>query len=117
METVFSKEVQAGLAAARVTQQRNKAKLRVAADGKVFPVLRLLRNGFCVAVEDAPSLRGRVDLYEGAAHLFQCLIIASEEVDGAMHYEFKRATPIADTAPLDFEKAANAPFGLITDNR
>jgi len=113
METVFSKEIQAGLDAARRASLRKASRLRIDLDGRVFPVLRMRKNGFSIAVEDAPHLRGLVQLYDGARHLFQCLIVAADEQDGEMHYEFKRATAVTDHAPLDFETSATAPVGLI----
>lgn len=113
MEEMLSKEVQAGLDAARLASLRKASRLRLSVDGKVYPVLRLKSDGFSVAAEDAPKLRGLVDLYDGARHLFQCLIVAGEEEAGEMHYEFKRATAVASTAALDFERPADAPAGLI----
>mgnify|MGYP000657514472 CR=1 FL=1 len=117
MEAVFSKEVQAGLKAARRKSQRKATRLRIYIDDQAYPVLRMWKTGFAIAPEDAPKLRGLVDLYDGAAHLFQCLIVASQEEDGEMQYEFKRATAVADTAALDFEKSPDAVAALITDAR
>ena len=44
-------------------------------------------------------------------------IIASAEEGGEMQYEFKRATPVAGAAALDFVRRSDAPAGLITDAR
>ena len=41
MTTFLSKEVQDGLAAARIASLRKASRLRVHADGEVFPVLYL----------------------------------------------------------------------------
>ena len=117
MEAVFSKEIQAGLDAARLAGLRKASRLRINLDGQVYPVLRMWKTGFAVAADDAPYLRGLVDLHDGANHLFQCLIIAAEEEAGEMQYEFKRATAVAHAAALDFEKAVHAPAGLIVDGR
>lgn len=117
METVFSKEIQAGLDAARLANLRKSSRLRLDVDGDVHPVLRMWKTGFAVDATDAPNLRGLVDLYDGANHLFQCLIVAGEEEAGEMQYEFKRATAVANAAALDFVKSANAPAGLIADGR
>lgn len=114
MEEVLSKELRAGLNAARISRVRKASRLRLDLDGRLVPVLRLGKSGFAVAIDDAPSLPGLVDLYDGARHLFQCLIVASEESGGEMWYEFKRATPVAAAAPLDFELSEWAPAGLIT---
>ena len=118
METVFSKEVQAGLDAARIASLRRASRLRIDVGGVTYPILRMWKSGFAVDAQDAPKLRGLVDILDGSKHLFQCLIVATDEVvPGEMHYEFKRATPVADHAALDFERAENAPAGLITDRR
>ena len=115
MEAVLSKEIQAGLDAARQASMRKASRLRIDLDGVIFPVLRMWKTGFAISKEDAPHLRGLVDLYDGANHLFQCLIVANEEDNGEMLYEFKRATPVTGQVPLDFEKSEHAPAALITD--
>ena len=114
MEEMLSEELRAGLNAARINRARKASRLRLDLDGRLVPVLRLGKNGFAVSVEDAPSLPGLVDLYDGARHLFQCLIVASEESAGEMWYDFKRATPVAASAALDFELSDHAPAALIT---
>ncbi len=48
MTTFVSKEVQDGLAAARIASLRKASRLRVHADGEVFPVLYLWHDGFAV---------------------------------------------------------------------
>ncbi|QFT57844.1 hypothetical protein FIU94_03315 [Sulfitobacter sp. THAF37] len=116
METVFSKEIQAGLDAARTASLKKASRLRIEVDGVVHPVLRMWKTGFAIAIEDAPKLRGLVDIFDGSKHLFQCLIVATEEAaPGEMHYEFKRATAVAERAALDFELPDGTPAGLITD--
>ncbi|MGB7240755.1 MAG: hypothetical protein WBC93_01545 [Sulfitobacter sp.] len=117
MEAIFSKEIQAGLNAARIAGMRKSSRLRLMVDDKIHPVLRMWKTGFALDAEDAPHLRGLVDLYDGANHLFECLIVASDEDDGEMQYEFKRATPIADRPALDFELSEKAPTALLTHNR
>ncbi len=113
MEAVFSKEVQAGLEAARLTSLRRASRLRIDVGGVIYPVLRMWKTGFAVEAENAPKLRGLVDLFDGSKHLFQCLIVATQEEDGEMIYEFKRATAVASAAALDFERSETAPAGLI----
>ncbi|MEO9573199.1 MAG: hypothetical protein ABJ263_11980 [Tateyamaria sp.] len=113
MTTFVPKEVQAGLDSARVQSLKSGSRLRILADGKHHPVLRMWETGFSVDAETAPNLRGYVDLYDGAIHLFQCLIIASEEELGEMRFEFKQLTAVSNTAPLDFERAEDAPVALI----
>lgn len=107
------KEVQDGLDAARNVSLAKASRLRLSAGGRTYPVLRMWKTGFSVAAADAPHLRGFVDLYDGAVHLFQCLIVAAQEDGPEMQYEFKRATAITKGPALDFERAENAPVALI----
>lgn len=114
MEAVFSKEIQEGLEAARQDALRKRSRLRLEANGALHPVLRMWKTGFAIPAEAAPPLRGLVDLFDGSVHLFQCLIVKAEEEGAEMRYEFKRATPVAHAAALDFERAEDAPLALIT---
>ena len=117
METVFSKEIQEGLDRARVESLKKSSRLRVDVDGQVFPILRMWKTGFALEA-DAPALRGFVDLYDGSIHLFQCLIVTSNDEDaGGRVYEFKRARAVTQKPALDFEVATDAPVGLIPDAR
>mgnify|MGYP005997418329 CR=1 FL=1 len=113
MNTFVPKAVQEALDTARLRGMRRKSRLRVMAGEDLVPVLRMWKTGFSVDAETAPRLRGLVDIYEGARHMSQCLIVASEEENGEMCYEFKRATLASDTPPLDFYKSPDAPVGLI----
>ena len=113
MTTFLPKEVAEGLEAARKQALRKKSRLRVQAGTGIFRVLNYWDSGFSVDLQDAPQLRGLVDLYDGSRHLYQCLIVASEEEGGEMRYEFKRNTRAVDSAPLDFERDANKPVALI----
>lgn len=115
MTTFLPKEVQAGLDSARLASLKKASRLRVNIDGVTYPVLSMWKTGFSVDASSAPYLRGYVDLYDGAIHLFQCLIVATDEEAGEMIYEFKRATAVADKPALDFEKAPDAPVALLTD--
>ncbi|GFE50446.1 hypothetical protein So717_21990 [Roseobacter cerasinus] len=116
MEAVFSKEIQAGLDQARIDALKKSSRLRVQVDGKIHPVLRMWKTGFALE-SAAPALRGFVDLYDGSIHLFQCLIITSDDDEGERRYEFKRATAVSEKPAVDFEVADHAPVGLIEDAR
>ncbi|CUH53937.1 hypothetical protein J7382_03280 [Shimia sp. R11_0] len=113
MSTYFSAEVQAGIDAARKKAQKQRHRLRVEADGQSVRVLRFLEDGFTLDAQTAPQLRGLVNLYDGSKHLYQCLVIATDEEDGEMHYEFKRFTPASDQAPVDFYRGETVPAGLL----
>jgi len=113
MSTYLPKEVQDGLDAARLTAFKKSSRLRVMVDEKVYPLLRMWKDGFAVEKDTTPNLRGLVNLYDGTTHLYQCLIVAAEAKEGEMNYEFKRSTVAADKAPLDFYRASDAPTGLL----
>jgi len=113
MTDYLTKELREGLAQARKLAAKKNARLRVQVDGEVYPVLRVWKNGFALDAEDAPHMRGLVDLYDGSRHTAQCLVIASEEESGEMRYEYKRSTAAHDTAPLDFAREDDAPIALI----
>lgn len=113
MTTFIPKAVQDALDQARIDGLKKKNRLRVHMGEEIFPVLRLWAGGFSVEADAVPRLRGLVDLYDGARHLSQCLIVASEQEGGEMRYEFKRATAVSEKAPLDFYRAADAPVGLL----
>jgi hypothetical protein len=116
MSTFLSKEVQAGLDLARRVALRRKSRLRVHAGEDIHPILRFWEGGFALDAEHAPHLRGLVDIFDGARHIYQCLIVASSEENGEMIYEFKRSTAAVDAAPLDFWREENAPIALIPAN-
>ena len=114
MTTYVSKEVREGLEAARIASLKKASRLRVMLhDGRFVPILSLWKDGFSVDASEAPGLRGLVDLYDGGRHLYQCLIIASEEEFGETRYEFKRSTEAHDKAPLDFYRDPLAPIALL----
>ncbi len=114
MSDFLPKEVREGLELARKSALRKKSRLRVHVGDEIFPVLRFWETGFALNAENAPQLRGLVDLYDGARHLYQCLIVTSEEDCGQMVYDFKRNTAALDKAPLDFYREENTPVALIT---
>ena len=113
MTTFLPKDVREGLERARMRGLKKKSRLRVAVGNEVFPVLEYREGGFSLDLDNAPKLRGLVDLYDGARHLSQCLIVASEEDGPVMRYEFKRSTAAVDKPPLDFVREEGAPVGLI----
>lgn len=113
MTTFVPKEVQAGLDRARLEAMKSASRLRINVGTETYDVLRMWKTGFALEAGVAPHLRGYVSLYDGAVHLFQCLIVASEEEAGEMCYEFKRLTAVAERAALDFERDVDAPVALL----
>lgn len=109
----LSKEVREGLDAARKYKERRKSRLRVQVGEAVFPVLRFWQDGFVLDGALTPHLRGLVDVYDGSRHVFQCLIVASVAEGDEIFCEFKRMTPVADKAALDFWLDPTVPVGLL----
>ena len=113
MSEYLPREVRAGLELARKAERKKRSRLKVRVGEQSFIILRHWDEGFALDREDAPHLRGLVDLYDGARHLSQCLIVASSEDADEMIYEYKRATLATDRAPLDYIRDENAPVALI----
>lgn len=112
MSEFLPKEVREGLELARKHKQRKKSRMRVKAGDQTFTILRYWDQGFALDADEAPNLRGLVDVFDGARHLSQCLIVASEEEGGERVFEFKRATPHSDAPAVDYE-VQDGPVGLI----
>jgi hypothetical protein len=106
-------EVKDGLDAARLRDQSRRSRLRVQVGEAVFPVLRFWHDGLALDGKLTPHLRGRVDIYDGARHVYQCLIVASSLEHGELICDFKRSTPVTEAAPLDFWRDENAPVALL----
>ena len=104
METRFSKELRDAMSSARDAAPAKPHRLRVLANGQVFVLRQMEKDGFAVDLDTVPRLPGRVDVFDGSHHLFQCLIVATHEEAGMMWYDFKRATRVATAAALDFVK-------------
>ena len=113
MSTFVSREVQAGLEAEQKRAQRKRSRLRVHAGEKIFTILAFGANRFSVDAQAAPNLRGLVDIYDGGRHLYQALIVTSQEGQGERVFEFKRNTVAATAPAVDFVIDENAPVGLL----
>lgn len=113
MSEYLPKEVREGLERARKRAAIRRSRLRVKAGDQTFTILRHWEKGFALDAENAPHLRGFVDLYDGSRHMAQCLIVASAEEAGEMVYEFKRSTAAVDRPALDYDRDENAPVALI----
>ena len=113
MSAFLPKEVREGLEMARAQAKRRKSRLRVKVGDQQFTILRLWDTGFALDPADAPQLRGLVDVYDGAQHLSQCLIVTSDEEKGERVFEFKRSTRASERPPVDYEVNDAAPVALL----
>ena len=107
------KEIEDGLAAARVKAATKKTRLRVHSGEEMIPLVRLTGSHFAIERELAPRLRGLVDIYDGARHLYQALVVATSFDGEAVVFEFKRNTATAKGPALDFVLEEDAPVGLL----
>lgn len=107
------KELADGLDEARKRSQIRKSRLRVQLGATLVPILRFWKDGFAVDGAITSHLRGLVDIFDGARHEFQCLIIASRVENGNLICEFKRATRVSDGAALDYWKDHTGPVGYL----
>lgn len=110
------RELREELETARRTAQRPRGRMRLDVGGQTFTILRYWHTGFAVDAQQAPRLRGLVDLYDGRQHVAQCLILASAEDAGEMVYEFKRQTAALDAPPQDFAREESAPIALLPND-
>lgn len=109
----LSKEVRAGLEEARKRAERRKSRLRVHAGADIYPILRFWDDGFALDAADVAQLRGLVDIYDGARHLYTSLIVASDVAGGELICEMKRSTPAAEQPLADWVRDETAPVALI----
>lgn len=108
------REVRDGLEAARKRALRKKSRLRVQVGTTVYPVLRFWEDGLALDAKLVPHLRGLVDVYDGANHIFQCLIVASSQENDELVCDFKRSTAVLDRPALDYWRDENAPIAFLT---
>lgn len=113
MSEFLSKEVRAGLEEARKRDLKRRSRLRVMAGDDIYPILRFWEDGFSLDADQVTHLRGLVDIYDGARHLYQSLIVASDVAEGELICVMKRSTAALEKAPLDFDRDENAPIALI----
>ena len=113
MEAYFSKDVVRGLQKAKRDRSKRVARFCVHAGGEVYPIARLTEDGFEVRAEATPHLRGYVDVYDGPAHLWQCLIVRAEKGPFATRYEYKRQTSAQGGPARDYADDSPQPAGYL----
>lgn len=113
MEAHLSPEILAGLEKARAQSLRSSKRLRIHTEDADYPILRLWNGGFSVLDEDVPNLRGTVEIRDGSRVLHECLIVCSAQEGPERAYEVKRLQQADGIAPVDFERAPDAPVALL----
>lgn len=117
MSTYMSRDLQDGFFAAQRALLKKKSRLRVVAGENKFSILRFSESSFSLDADDTPRLRGLVDIYDGGEHLYQALIVASEQKGDEVEFEFKRNTIATDMPAIDFERDPKAPIALLTKTK
>src|SRR5690554_3704901 len=105
MEMQLPPDVRDGLNAARKAALLKSHRLRVEVAGVSCRILQAWPGGFSVDASDALHLRGLVDLYDGARHLSQCLIVAASDEGAEWYFDYKRMTAATDSPAADFVRA------------
>ncbi len=113
MDSFISDEVRLGLQRAEAKALQRKNRMRVQSGKTSTPILRSWEGGFATDIENAQVLRGRVDIYDGSKHLYQCLVIFSAREANEMIYEYKRHTPAEDRRIVDYDEPDDKPIALI----
>ena len=105
--------VREGLKAARLKAQRQSARLSVRDGEESYRILRMWDDGFALDVAACDKLRGRVDIYDGPRHLYQCLIVSSQPDGDECRFEFKWLAAVSDRPAADFVAPDFVPAGLL----
>jgi hypothetical protein len=113
MSSFLPESVRDELRAAQTRQRRKQARRVVHVGDEAFAILDFAEEGFAVDADTTPRLRGLVDIFEGPRHLYQALIVASEQEGDLMRYEFKRNTAAASAPPVDFEQSDSVPSAYL----
>lgn len=113
MTEFLSREMLAEMEAARKLALKKRSRLRILTGEETYPVLRMLPEGFTLDADQVAHLRGLVDLYDGARHLAQCLIMASDVAGGELVCTMKWTRRTTDVAPLDYVRDDSAPIGYL----
>lgn len=114
MSDLLPEAVRAGLEQARKDADRKRARrIKLRVGDQTITVRRHWDEGFAIDREDAPALRGYVDLYDGGKHLCRALIVTTADEGDERVFEYKRATEIADGPAADFVQDETPPIALI----
>ena len=115
MSEFLPEAVRKGLEDARKAALKLNSRLCVHDGDDVYRILRMWDGGFSLESGAADKLRGRVEIYDGARHLYQCLIVSSEDQGEQRVFDFKWLNPVNDQAPVDFVREGFTPAGFLAN--
>ncbi|WP_092065867.1 hypothetical protein [Poseidonocella pacifica] len=107
------REVEEELAASRAKASKARPRLRVEAGTVRVPVREIWDDGFSVDREAAARLPGHVDFFDGDRFLRHCLIVATGEDAGRVHFAFKWRSDALGAPPLDYVTDRVTPAGFL----
>jgi hypothetical protein len=105
--------VRLGLEEARKAALRRRDRLSVHDGDATYRIKRFWEGGFALDLKASEKLRGHVDIYDGAKHLYQCLVVSSVVEDDERVFEFKWLQPVMDRPAADFVQPDFVPAGLL----
>lgn len=94
MDIFLPKEFKPGRNRTRIGIDTPAQQLCVEVGGVYYPVLCRWTGGFSVSAADVPALQGVVNLYDGATHLGQCLIVGREIVGDEQIFTVRRESGV-----------------------
>lgn len=77
------------------------AGYRVVVGRESHPVLELKSDGFVIAADGRPPLRGYADLFRGEDRVLHGLVTCAWAEDGRVGYDFKRES-VGTNVPADY---------------
>ncbi|RYH01646.1 hypothetical protein EU805_13395 [Salipiger sp. IMCC34102] len=113
MEDHLPTAVARGLKIARRQSMQRGDRLSVHDGDQVYRIHDFSEMGMTLDAGVCDILRGRVDIYDGARHLYQALIQGSEVTGETCTFTFKWLQPARDRAASDFVAQTPPVSGLI----
>ncbi|SEW38411.1 hypothetical protein SAMN04488515_2465 [Cognatiyoonia koreensis] len=113
MSSFLPEEVRKGLEAARKASLRRNDRLCIHDGEDVYRIRRFWADGLSIDIKHGDKLRGRVEIYDGARHVYQCLIENGRTEDDECVFDFKWLHPVAEQPAADFVRPDALPAGLI----
>ncbi len=109
---VLRKDITDELNAPRIRHRGPRFAMR--SGEEVYPILKMEAEGFTIAADAAPILRGFVDILKNEDRIARCLIFCVGGEGGVVTYGFKRMTADGPQSPPDFVEREDKPVALLT---
>lgn len=106
MIEMLPEAVRRGLEQARKSSLHRNDRLCVHDGDDIYRVLRFWEDGLSIDAKHGDRLRGRVEIYDGARHLYQCLIENGRQEADEIIFDFKWLHPVAEQPAADFVRPA-----------